>query len=85
EGIFCDMMTKTNVSLCNRHKKEGCFNYNRRLNKAGRATQRSLTLAMPTANNALPPRAALDISHDSYELEYFVISDGTIIGDGTGI
>ncbi|KAF9176942.1 hypothetical protein BGZ51_009321 [Haplosporangium sp. Z 767] len=87
EGIFCDMVTKTKVPICNRRKKEGCFNYNRRLNKAGRAIQRSLTLAMPTTNSTLSLMAALDISHESYELEYFVISDvnGTIIDDGTGI
>ncbi|KAG0358236.1 hypothetical protein BC939DRAFT_441727 [Gamsiella multidivaricata] len=51
------------------------------------ATQRSLTLAIPATNNILSFRAALNTSHDSYDLEYFVISDvnGTIIDDGTGI
>ncbi|KAG0350089.1 hypothetical protein BGZ54_004022, partial [Gamsiella multidivaricata] len=67
--------------------KEGCFNYNRCLDKAGRVAQRSLTLATPITNNTLSPRAALDISHGSYELEYFIVSDinGTVIDDGTGI
>ncbi|KAG0215515.1 hypothetical protein BGX28_009563 [Mortierella sp. GBA30] len=90
EGIFCDMVTKTKVPICNRGKKDGCFNYNHRSrsNNAGRRIERSLTLVPPTtSNNTLSPTAALDVSFTSYELEYFVISDinGTVIDDGTGI
>ncbi|KAG0244997.1 hypothetical protein BG011_002827 [Mortierella polycephala] len=77
EGVFCDMFTKTKVPICGRGEKEGCVNYNRRLSRAGRA-QRTMAANSVSRDS---------ISHDSYELEYFVIADinGTVIDDGSSV
>ncbi|KAF9103542.1 hypothetical protein BGX27_010539 [Mortierella sp. AM989] len=76
QGIFCDMVTKTKMQICGRGKKEGCVKYNCSQNKLGRP-QRTMTANSVSRN---------DISHGSYDLEYFVISDinGTVTDDGHG-
>ncbi|KAF9343250.1 hypothetical protein BGX26_006031 [Mortierella sp. AD094] len=77
QWIFCDMITKTKVPICGHGKEEGCVEYNRGQNKLSRP-QRTMT-----ANNV----SCRDISYDSYDLKYFVISDinGTILDDGSNV
>ncbi|KAG0247623.1 hypothetical protein BG011_001148 [Mortierella polycephala] len=79
EGIFCDMVTKTKLPICGRGKKEHCVKYNdnRRSNNGGRG-QRTMA-----ANNV----SRDDISFNSYDLQYFTISDvnGTVIDDGSDV
>ncbi|KAF9361074.1 hypothetical protein BGX34_007346 [Mortierella sp. NVP85] len=84
EGIFCDVLTKTKVPLCRGRKRDGCFKYERHVDENGRP-QRSMTFIKPTFT--LSTRADFDLTHHSYDLDYFVISDisGRVIDNGTGI
>jgi hypothetical protein len=76
QGIFCDMITKTKIPICGRGKKENCVKYIRDQQKGYSRLQRTLT-----ANNV----SRIDITFNTYELEYLVIEDvnGTVIDDGS--